>query len=179
MAHEHPTHGPEGDRDASGWVILGVVLIVAGFFLGARNLGIVPWPLGYVWDMIMKARVGIGIVLIGIVLIWWAQSGRGFRAPVRGAKLYRSRQEKWLAGVLGGLAEYFGVDVTLLRLAFIALVVLFDVGGLVLAYIIMAIVVPYPPAVSQAPPQAPEWPTPAAPSPPVGESTPGEVDRAE
>lgn len=156
---------PHGDHDATGWVILGALLIVAGFFLGARNLGIVPWPLGHVWDLIMQARVGIGIVLVGALLIWWAQSGRSFSAPRRGTKLYRSRDDKWLAGVLGGLAEYFGMDATMLRLAFIALVVLFDVGGLVVAYIVMAIVVPYPPKGVATVPAPAEWP--AAPAPPA------------
>ncbi len=40
-------------------------------------------------------------------------------------RLYRSKQEKMVGGVCGGLAEYFSIDVTLVRL--IALVALF--GG--------------------------------------------------
>ena len=138
-----------GDHDSTGWVILGGVLIAAGLFLGARTLGILPWPFVEFWGLAVKARYGIGIVVVGILLIVWAQSGHRFAAPVRGTKLYRSREGKWLAGVLGGLAEYFQVDVTWLRLAFIALVVLFDMGALVAAYIIMAIVVPQEPEVSQ------------------------------
>ena len=77
---QHPTN-PGEDRDNTGWVILGAVLIIAGFFLGARNLDIIPWPIGQVWNLFVKARVGIGIVLLGGLLIWWAQSGKGFRAP--------------------------------------------------------------------------------------------------
>ena len=174
MTESHYQPDPQGDRDSTGWVILGAVLIVAGFFLGARNLGIVPWPLGHVWDLVMKARVGIGIVLIGVLLIWWAQSGKGFSAPRRGTKLYRARDDKWLAGVLGGLAEYFGMDATMLRLAFIALVVLFDVGGLVVAYIVMAIVVPYPPKGVAPAAAPPEWPatTQTAPAPPAPVAAP-------
>jgi phage shock protein PspC (stress-responsive transcriptional regulator) len=168
---QHPSAQPSGEHDSTGWVILGVVLIVAGFFLGARNLGIIPWPLGQVWELATKARVGVGIVLIGVLLIWWAQSGKGFAAPRRGVKLYRSTEDKWLAGVLGGLASYFGMDATLLRLAFIALVVLFDVGGLVVAYIVMAIVVPQVPKGVAAAPPAQAWPNastpPAAPAPPA------------
>ena len=164
---QHPTN-PGEDRDNTGWVILGAVLIIAGFFLGARNLGIIPWPIGQVWNLFVKARVGIGIVLLGGLLIWWAQSGKGFRAPQRGTKLYRSRSDKWLAGVLGGLAEYFGVDVTMLRLAFLALVILFDIGGLVAVYIVMAIVVPQAPKGVAPAPAVPEWPqtsVPVAPAP--------------
>ncbi|MDO8880368.1 MAG: PspC domain-containing protein [Coriobacteriia bacterium] len=175
---QHQQTNPTGDHDSTGWVILGAVLIAAGFFLGARNLGIVPWPLGYMWDFIVKARVGIGIVLIGVVLIWWSQSGRGFSTPKRGTRLYRSRDDKWLAGVLGGLADYFGVDVTLLRLAFIALVVLFDVGGLIAAYIVLAIVVPQAPKGVAAVPAAPvAWPQSQVPeSPGPAPEPPAPVD---
>ncbi|PAV27770.1 PspC domain-containing protein [Virgibacillus profundi] len=34
-------------------------------------------------------------------------------------KLYRSNSQRMFAGILGGLAEYFNVDVTILRLAFL------------------------------------------------------------
>lgn len=60
-------------------------------------------------------------------------------------KLYRSNQDKMLCGVLGGLAEYLNVDVTLIRIIYAALSV-FSAGfpGLVL-YIICAIVIPEAP----------------------------------
>jgi len=117
-------------HDNSGWIILGVVLVVVGFFLGAQSLGLVPWPLTEVWRLIREARTGLGIILLGIALIMWAQSGRRIEVKRAGGKLTRSRSEKWIAGVLGGLSQYFGVDVTLLRLAFIGLVVLLDAGWL-------------------------------------------------
>ena len=55
-------------------------------------------------------------------------------------KLYRSRSERRIAGVCGGLAEYFNVDPTLVRLLFV-LGLLF-VGGTLWAYIILMIVIP-------------------------------------
>ena len=56
-------------------------------------------------------------------------------------KLYRSRDEQMLAGVCGGLAEYFGIDPTIVRLLFVATVLL-GMGGAVLVYILMMIIVP-------------------------------------
>ncbi|HHJ98886.1 MAG TPA: PspC domain-containing protein [Actinobacteria bacterium] len=97
----------------------------------------------------------------------WAQSGRRIEIKRTGGKLTRSRSEKWIAGVLGGLSQYFGVDVTLLRLAFIGLVVLLDVGGLILAYIVMAIVVPLEPE-----PTAPQVAAPPVPQQPVAPPAP-------
>ena len=59
-------------------------------------------------------------------------------------KLYRSKTDKMISGVCSGLAQYFGVDATLVRLVF-ALLVFFGVGSGVLLYIILAIVVPLEP----------------------------------
>lgn len=145
---------PSDDHDSTLWLVLGAALIVAGIFFGARSLGIVPWPVTVILEGLVEARTGIGILLLGVALIVWARSGRRFTAPARGTKFVRSRDNKWVAGVLGGLSEYFGVDVTLLRLAFLALVLFFDVGVLVVAYIVMAIVVPLEPEVPGSTPVA-------------------------
>ena len=55
-------------------------------------------------------------------------------------KLYRSESDRRLAGVCGGIAEYFDVDSTLIRLAFVFFVLAAGTG--ILAYIIAAIVMP-------------------------------------
>lgn len=60
-------------------------------------------------------------------------------------KLYRSRKDKMIGGVAGGLAEYFDVDPTLVRIVFI--ITLFLGGSGVLAYIILWIVVPEEPYI--------------------------------
>lgn len=170
--HQSGGQQPAGDHDNSGWIILGVILVVAGFFLGAHNLGIIPWQLAEAWRWFGRARGGVGVVLLGVALIVWAQSGHRITMPRMSGKLVRSRSEKWVAGVLGGLARYFGIDVTILRLAFIALVVLFDFGGLIIAYLIMAIVVPLESQQPPAPVAAPATYTPAAPTTSVADPTP-------
>ncbi len=61
-----------------------------------------------------------------------------YRVPEEPHKLYRSRRDRKLLGVCGGLAEYFNIDSGLVRLG---LVVLILIGGSgVLAYIVTAIV---------------------------------------
>lgn len=59
-------------------------------------------------------------------------------------KLYKSNRNKMLGGVCGGIGEYFGVDPTLVRLAFVALCIL--AGGGLIAYIIALIIIPEAPA---------------------------------
>ncbi len=56
-------------------------------------------------------------------------------------KLYRSRTDKMVAGVCGGLGEYLDVDPTLIRLLFV-FAVLAGFGSGIVLYIIMAIVMP-------------------------------------
>lgn len=55
-------------------------------------------------------------------------------------KLYRSRNQRMLAGVCGGLAEYFNFDATLIRVLFLVLAV-FGGSGLVI-YVVMWLIVP-------------------------------------
>ena len=55
-------------------------------------------------------------------------------------KLYRSVTDKMLAGVCGGLAEYFAIDPVIVRLIFV-LAVIFGGSG-ILAYIILWIIIP-------------------------------------
>jgi phage shock protein C len=55
-------------------------------------------------------------------------------------KLYRSVKEKMIGGVAGGLAEYFDIDPTIVRVLFV--ISLFLGGSGVIAYIVLWIVVP-------------------------------------
>lgn len=58
-------------------------------------------------------------------------------------RLYRSRKNRMIGGVCGGIAEYFEIDPVIVRLVAVAL---FFVGGsAVLAYIIALIIIPYEP----------------------------------
>ena len=58
-------------------------------------------------------------------------------------RLYKSNQNKMIDGVCGGIAEYFGVDPTVVRLLW-ALFSLMGGSG-ILAYIIAAIIIPRSP----------------------------------
>lgn len=55
-------------------------------------------------------------------------------------KLYRSSTNCMLAGVCGGIGEYFNIDPTLIRLAWVLFSALGGSG--ILAYIIAAIIIP-------------------------------------
>jgi phage shock protein C len=79
-------------------------------------------------------------------------------------RLYRSRKNRVIAGVCGGIAEYLDVDPVLIRI--IAVVLLFVGGGSLIAYIIGMIIIPdeskiFSPAVETPPnPDVPPAPPP-------------------
>jgi phage shock protein C len=58
-------------------------------------------------------------------------------------RLYRSRNDRKLAGVCGGIAEYYGWDPTLVRVAWIVLTLLGGSG--ILIYLILWLVMPESP----------------------------------
>ena len=58
-------------------------------------------------------------------------------------RLYRSRTDRKLAGVCGGLAQYFNTDATLLRVLFVVLALLGGPGLVI--YLVLWIAVPEEP----------------------------------
>ena len=57
-------------------------------------------------------------------------------------RLYRSKTNSMLAGVCGGIAEYFDLDPTMIRLAYILVSILSAAFPGLLVYIILWIVIP-------------------------------------
>lgn len=58
-------------------------------------------------------------------------------------RLYRSITDRKVAGVCGGIADYFGVDTTLVRLAW--LIAIFSAGSGLIVYILAVIIIPNEP----------------------------------
>lgn len=59
--------------------------------------------------------------------------------PVK--KLTRSRDEKWIGGVCGGIAEYTGVDAGIIRIM-VVVGTLLGAGSLIIAYIVALFLIP-------------------------------------
>jgi phage shock protein C len=65
-------------------------------------------------------------------------------------RLTRSRKHKMIAGVCGGLAEYFDLDPTVVRVAYVLISIVSVAFPGILAYIVLMFVMP-PPDPSSAP----------------------------
>ncbi len=81
-----------------------------------------------------------------------AYCGKRVEGVMARERLVRPRQNRKVAGVCAGFAEYFDLDVTLIRIVWVLCVVCAGVG--VLAYIVCWIVMPEEPLLLAAPPQA-------------------------
>lgn len=62
-------------------------------------------------------------------------------------KLYKSDTNKVLAGVIGGIGEYFEIDPTLLRLGYLLVATMTAFAPAIVAYIVAVLIVPKKPAI--------------------------------
>lgn len=81
-------------------------------------------------------------------------------------KLYKSEFDQILTGVIGGLGEYFTIDPTVLRVAFVVLVLVTGIFPGIIAYIIAYFIIPEKPhavstTVTPPPMERPEDPKPS------------------
>jgi len=150
---EHPAEGEEepekhkpGDR--SPGFVWGLLFIIAGLIFLSVNYGWFPWPMWRFWHFSWKFIWPLVIILIGVVLLLSRPSKKGQGAPGEGEpsaeserKLTRSRRERMIGGVCGGIADYFRLDPTLVRLLW-AFGTIVSQGLGIIAYIILLIVLP-------------------------------------
>lgn len=88
---------------------------------------------------LFTAAYGIGLLIYAVM--WIAMPGSfELEEPAGTKKMYRDPETKALAGVSGGLASYFAIDITVVRILFIALT--FAGGFGLLLYIILWIILP-------------------------------------
>ena len=85
--------------------------------------------------------IAIPVLIIIIVVVWILNHRDRMRTQSSGTgetkRLYKSETDKMIAGVCGGLGEYFGIDSTVVRIALVFFT--FCGGSGILLYIIAAI----------------------------------------
>jgi len=64
-------------------------------------------------------------------------------------KLYRSRTERMISGVCGGIGEYFHIDATVVRVGFVLLLLVTGFFPMLIFYLIMLVLVPDEPIPSK------------------------------
>ena len=141
-------------RSANARKIFGIVLVVGGAVILFTNLGFFSFL--HMWDISWSFVFPVLLILLGMAIIYYRQTERTSGAeqpaetpadqPPPQPQVYRtfrrSMIDKKLFGVCGGLAKYFSIDSTLLRLLYIILC-LASFGAGVVLYITLVLLVPY------------------------------------
>ncbi len=147
------------DRKNDATVIVAIVLIALGawFLLG----NVVPWW-GEIARWIGRVVWPLSLIALGVLLYLSSRRGGFGNVDVRGKRLYRSRKDRVIGGVLGGLGAYLSIDPTWLRIGYVLLGFATG-GGAVIVYIIAMIAIPEEPESGV---EAPVWPQTGGPTPP-------------
>lgn len=142
------------DTRRSDWSVVGAIALIAlgVWFLLGNIFG--PW-----WQDAVRRAFHIawplGLIALGVLI--YIASGRAGSVHQDGRRLTRSRGDRMIAGVLGGIGNYFGTDPTIVRVIYVVFTLLTGFWPGVLAYVIAMVVVPEePPGRSSG--QAPQWP---------------------
>lgn len=149
-------NGPGESKATNARKVFGVVLIVGGAILLFSNLGFFSFL--HMWDISWSFVFPILLILLGMAIIYYRQSERTPATaspadtpadapidqtppPSQSIRTFRrSSTDKKLFGVCGGLARYFSIDSTLLRLLYIILC-LASFGAGVVLYITLVLLV--------------------------------------
>lgn len=146
-ARERPQVKRLTRRPAEGQVA-GVCAGLADYFDTDVTLVRLAW---IVLSLVPGIIIG-GVLAYVIAWIILPEEGAAQPRPITGRRLLRSSTDRRIAGVCGGLAEYLGVDSTLVRLAWVILSIY--PGAIVcgiIAYVIAWVVVPKAPEAELQP----------------------------
>ena len=145
--NESPSEGSSENLIKDKSLFWGSLLVILGLFFLLRQMGLfygfefwhIPWQM--VW--------AVFLIVIGLYLLYNrnkkddTESDSDF-FELKNKKLYRSNSQKMMAGVCGGIAEYFEMDVSIIRILW-AIVTIASAGFGILVYILMIIIFPEAP----------------------------------
>lgn len=134
-AKKAPPPGQEG-RGRFWW---GLALVVAGVYLWGSQFKIIYWPTIPIINIHSRDLVPLILVLVGVYVLYT------FGRPTAGHShashnIFRSRDDRKIAGVCAGLADYFKVDPTFIRILWVAGAFIY--GSALLLYLILWVALP-------------------------------------
>ena len=145
---ENPAHKtlPEYKqrRPADTGLIIGIALVAIGFsFLFKRSMGF-HFGWGYpFWLIRWEHFWPILLIIFGVwYIIHNTQKNRPEAEKMKDRRFFRSKTERMFGGVCSGLAKYWNVDVTLVRIGYAILTILTSFVAGIVVYIIIMIAVP-------------------------------------
>ncbi|MFC1481011.1 PspC domain-containing protein [Candidatus Neomarinimicrobiota bacterium] len=142
----------EIDHDSStrGRFWWGLVLMLMGIFIWGSQYRLIYWPVIPGVQVQSRDLVPIGLMLVGVYILYTFARSAASQIGHSGKSLARSTVDKKLAGVCGGIAEYFAVDSTLVRIIWVAGA--FFYGSAILLYMIFVLAIPVKSLADETPP---------------------------
>ncbi len=152
ISHEPPSEPSDVRTQSTGGatvtLVLGIIIVIIGVTLLFNYYDIVPVTL--IFHQFGRLALPVIFILIGGALLLGREKKKNSSGNdqnesvdtgVEKKRLARSVRDKKIAGVCGGLAEYFHVDSTIVRLAYVVLA--FASFGLALIlYVVCAFIIP-------------------------------------
>ena len=134
-------------------MVFGILLVCLGGLVLLSNLGVFSFI--HLFHAGWQYALPVLLILLGMAIIYYKQSDPSPVLPVENADasqdaqpagqasrtFRRSSSDKKLFGVCGGLAQYFSIDSTIIRILYVVLCLASFGAGIVL-YITLALVVP-------------------------------------
>ena len=147
---EYSEKSSSGKNDRT--IFWGSTLIIIGVIILLKQFGLFYY-IKY-WDIPWQTIWSIFLIILGVFLLINKGSSvnsitgdggeNGDKSDQDSKQLFRSRKVKMISGVCGGLADYFNIDVSLVRIGWVLLTMAsFGVG--IIGYIIMIIIFPEEP----------------------------------
>jgi phage shock protein C len=134
-------------------LIIGITLLVVGISLfydhsfprfwsiGFPGLGYWPFRWRYIWPLLL-ILFGFWYIIHNLqkdkVNIGAPQAA----APAQGRRLYRNQKSRMIGGVCGGLAKYWNVDVTIIRVIYVVMTLITNFFLGIAVYVIALLVIP-------------------------------------
>lgn len=143
---ENPHEEEIPGRNVNTTLLIGLIFVVVGGILLLRQIG--TFYYFNLFDISFSTIWGILLIGIGIVLLFQTNKKSAAAGTAEGEikgenrnKLYRSKSDRMISGVCGGMGDYFKIDPSFIRIAWV-LATLFSVGIGVLIYILLIFILP-------------------------------------
>lgn len=155
LVPQNPDQTPVEDKkkSASTPLYIGVALVAIGVLFLSRNFFDLFWFFDWPWFNLYPFSWGIVwpvlLILFGVWFIWNAQQ-KGSKTTVVSSEqktsgtlkeLQRSKTTRMIAGVCGGLAQYWDIDVTMIRVGLVLVALVTNMWLAVIGYVVFIIAV--------------------------------------
>lgn len=134
-----------------GLGIAGFVMTLIFIIFGVIILGFILWIYALVdvlssgmkpEEKLIWVIILILLSVLGALVYLIVRSTGGVKMAKKSKKLYRSKNDRMLAGVCGGLAEYFQIDASLVRLLWVLITIFTSIVPGIIVYVVAAIIIP-------------------------------------